>query len=385
MMGAHPKVSVVCVRVCVCRLLIITILSVACGFAFFCIATKANPLRSMLLLARDRTQPPSYHGRAESNLCIDGHLVPQLIGLGAMKASTTTFYSKVVMSSGVVSIGKKEHHFFGNGPLTSEDKAGWVQQFPNCSIFKERAVTLDVTPDYLRRPVLTSANLAFVYGPLTARITFVVLLREPLSRSWSNFRMFRRVICHRDTTSLKCKVGFNELLKGYLSDPENLRQGELAAEISERCKFETLRASTFRDAPACMPYFYHRLFRANYYSEQLDSYFERFDSANFWICPMKYNVYSHHLGADMDLVTALWDHLGVPRASSSKVWENNGGQAVGLESVLDPDVLLRAKAEFGRIPSATAEVLAKSRSRLVGYTGEAGLKAAIQKWLEEGW
>jgi len=164
-------------------------------------------------------------------MCYQGRQLPQLYLLGAAKASTTTLAHEL-MHAGVKCVhdhfSTKEFHFFDGimnwNYKTNEDfeaqKTAWLQWMPFCPNAAgegKRRLLADFTPDYLRMvtlppvanrfgtfppwgdaPKLGTKNgpdveavhlpgvLHKFYGEgASRRLSFVVLLREPLARMQS--------------------------------------------------------------------------------------------------------------------------------------------------------------------------------------------------------
>ena len=133
------------------------------------------------------------------NVCLgDDRLVPELFVLGAQKAATTTFYNFLnrtarslfqvdpaihqVLGSNL-NKGRKEAHIFD---AEQYDAATFPQYFPDDCDARPRAVSIDFTPNYLCDK-FAAERVYTAYADLASRLTFIVILRDPLSRMRSAY------------------------------------------------------------------------------------------------------------------------------------------------------------------------------------------------------
>lgn len=160
----------------------------------------------------------------DGRLCHRGKLLPELYVLGAQKGGTTEF-AVDLLDSGVFSAAsqrvhtglEKEWHFFEYWMVAHyqdwqehDAMEDWYDSLPACDDSRfprhERVILADMTPSNLRLVPLgksmkrggpsafghtdvAAVNLPVTlnrfYGALSNRVTFVVLMREPLSRMQS--------------------------------------------------------------------------------------------------------------------------------------------------------------------------------------------------------
>jgi len=135
-----------------------------------------------------------------NNLCIDDHLAPEFILLGAQKSATTTFSRMFSQINSVVgasleasepSYFQKELHIFDDGSRRFQlGTQFWLSHYPKCDQSK-RMVATDFTPAYLRDADAPKRMLQF-YGSKASQIKFGALLRNPLDRMHSAFYFIRR-------------------------------------------------------------------------------------------------------------------------------------------------------------------------------------------------
>lgn len=132
------------------------------------------------------------------NLCNGGHFVPEFFVLGAQKASTTTLcengfagFVRPDPPPGKPRWFSKEPAIFDQ-PMSSSASFGqhMASIYPPCDQHN-RQVAMDCTPNYFTYGVTAfngSARIAAWYGGAgSARLRFVIVLREPLSRAASAF------------------------------------------------------------------------------------------------------------------------------------------------------------------------------------------------------
>ena len=102
-----------------------------------------------------------------------------LICVGVMKAGTTLLYDLLRQHPGVRAGKVKELHYFDEAE--SPDKAAYDQLFR-----KGSGIKMDVTPMYMYDPA-TLDKLCRALDPAACAI--LVLLRDPIERAWSHYRM----------------------------------------------------------------------------------------------------------------------------------------------------------------------------------------------------
>ena len=112
-------------------------------------------------------------------------LPPNLICPGAQKAGTTTLFNLLKESEEVFIPPRKELHFFEN-PLNYSKGLNWyLSHYKNSESFKIRA---DFTPNYLLFESVPGRIKALL-GP---DLKFVILLRHPVDRAFSQFNFYRQ-------------------------------------------------------------------------------------------------------------------------------------------------------------------------------------------------
>lgn len=130
------------------------------------------------------------------NLCMHGRLVPIMYLIGAQKSATSSFAEEFAQGYNVVlpEMGNwtadqrmffsKELHFFDHPERYNQGMNFWLSHWPTCP--RTHMVAAEFTPSYLSTWE-TPQRIRDVYGSLVGHITFLVILREPLSRLQSSF------------------------------------------------------------------------------------------------------------------------------------------------------------------------------------------------------
>lgn len=72
----------------------------------------------------------------------------------------------------------KEKHFFSTDSLYAKGHMYYLNHFPPCST--ARAAVCDATPNYLNVPS-AAGRLSRLYGPSAGNLTFILILRDPVS------------------------------------------------------------------------------------------------------------------------------------------------------------------------------------------------------------
>lgn len=170
----------------------------------------------------------AFSASPTTNVCKRGRLLPEFYLLGAQKSATSSLALDLIRLGvkpyNVTHSGDKEVHFFdGWGrPMNTEEgftglEASWLDTLPPCDVRSRRQVIADYTPSNLRTVILPAGTnptgshwgmwyqtknekermavgpsamnlpqtISRLYAEQAKRITFVVMLREPLARMQS--------------------------------------------------------------------------------------------------------------------------------------------------------------------------------------------------------
>lgn len=311
-------------------------------------------------------------GRTESakdadNLCIDGHLAPEIVLLGAARASTSMFAQNVHKSPGIVfpscletdnrpfkcppkEKGLKEMHWFNHGERMVEGKSFWLEHYPECSsLAGVRAVSVDLTPAYLANSAVPARMKTF-YGKDMSRVNFLVFMRDPVKVMQSFFYYE-----HADKQG-----SFQDWAHAVV----NTRQG--------------------------------RHFDNAIYAPHLENFFSQFNAAQFTIIPMKYNVIGGKDGQP-EVTEFMWDKFALPKPPASEKmvaeWNTGTNEHPPIEEDLKPVTLakLQKVAEELTGPKVLGRLLASSVAAgsagpyLYGFKGNPTDADAIAAWIGNGW
>lgn len=114
---------------------------------------------------------------------------PKGIVLGAQKGGTTALYHYLCQHPGVQPSLQKEIHFFNCDAHYERGVDFYHSFFEAATPARAGRVAIDVTPGYLVAGEVTAARIA-AYNP---DLPLLALLREPASRAFSAWQMFRKM------------------------------------------------------------------------------------------------------------------------------------------------------------------------------------------------
>jgi hypothetical protein len=326
-----------------------------------------------------------------NNICYDGKQVPDFYVLGVQKCATTTLSDNLIgagMSHVHGDKNPKEFHWFDHrmdflahgidGFHTN--KAKWLEWMPPCpkadsTGMSKRSVLADFTPDYLRvvpRPshdfklkgdwlkaqsmdAIAPRYLHQLYGIKSPKVTFAIMIREPLSQlqsAWYHAASFNFTNACKSCAAVSFKAALSSLVDGLKRSP-----------------------------PELTPWLWTAM-----YGRHLDSWLKYFDHSQFYLTPM------HQLSApNKDTICIdLKKRLDFNADCSSK-----GVQSPHSWHHEHPSVNADAgelRNEFDKLMteenSRLVRLLAKSNTKglgLANYQGEAGSEADVKAWLESSW
>lgn len=120
--------------------------------------------------------------------------IPDIIMIGAMKAGTTSFHKLMVDKSNgkLCNSGEKEKHFFNSREYAihyKEHVTYFKNEFKNC---KPGQLTMDSTPGYSVNDMTVDRIQESYSSEDLAKKKFMLLLREPVARHYSEYQMMVR-------------------------------------------------------------------------------------------------------------------------------------------------------------------------------------------------
>ncbi len=112
-----------------------------------------------------------------------GHL-PNLIIPGVQKAATSSLFHYLVQHPSIAGGNSKEMHFFDLDNKFNRGKKWYKQQFPYTNEY-----ILDATPNYLYEKHIPIR----IKETLGDNVRFIIVLRDPVSRCFSAWNMYRQI------------------------------------------------------------------------------------------------------------------------------------------------------------------------------------------------
>lgn len=117
---------------------------------------------------------------------------PDVFVIGAQKCGTTSLIRLLYEHPAICSFGIKEKHFYSD-EVTDASYKSYLDEFSGC---KKGQMTFDATPSYSFVEE-TPQRLKAAYSPASlAKKKFILLLREPTARQYSEYQRILR-ICFR--------------------------------------------------------------------------------------------------------------------------------------------------------------------------------------------
>jgi len=234
-----------------------------------------------------------------AELCMQNKSVPSLYVLGAQKCGTTSFTADIKVRLGAYPPhGHKEPHFFDNSTLYED----WLAQMPGCG--EKNNFVFDATPRNLRLTHVP-ATLNKFYRSHLNDVTFVVLLREPLSRYQSAYYFGVAIGMPMDPGV----NSFSELVKKDISAAKQKK--------------------TFSDG-----------FWGSMYAEQLDAFLEYINSSQFMIL-----ISSEYFARPAGVIQQLAERMGGKRLEHVDTFTPSHANAHGHPTV-DEDLDTNTKRSY---------------------------------------
>lgn len=295
------------------------------------------------------------------NVCIKGHLVPELFIIGAQKGGTTSLAAELGDHSNIKSwipwagdygFMKKEQHIFDIEQRWNRGMDKWLEQHPTC-VADARVVALDATPAYLYVPEAPARmRERYIGADQWKRLKMVILLKEPLARTQSAFYMYKQnPVIHR-----ACQSGVNRTFQEYIAK----------------------MISADGEQMGC-----RELYDQSFYSHQIARFFQHFHPDQFIIAPSKF------LQNDASLADYLIKHLGLPQGQL-KALHSHVGSHPSLEEDLPLQLREQAQVFLNNHTGAhlVGQVLVGKNGRsphLFGFNGNKSSASEIAAWLSQNW
>jgi len=298
----------------------------------------------------------------DQNLCMDGHIAPQLILYGPARASTSTFAQNLVRSSDVVfgackggppdcpSEGWKEMHFFHDWDGSKMGKMSYLAHFPECT-FNQRILASDLTPGQHVPSSKVFPKIESFYAEQPGKVHFVMLLREPM-KCMQSFYHFEKQ---------ENKRSYESYAKSVLKAPGSHSFRYMNNVMYAEGLLQFLNSKTFRAQQLTIVPMQYNEGEKNGFKRATEFFWEKFGvkagTKDKEVERANYN--DAHVTVDQDLTAGTYDQLEkvLDKKTGPKVLANIITKACGI----------------GDCP------------HLYGYGGDHSDVAAVEQWLKGGW
>ena len=232
--------------------------------------------------------------RGKVRLSLNGLLpnqAPEFIIVGAQKAGTTSLHAYLSQSVKLLASFPKEVNYFATDQYYDHGKDWYHKHFTDVRLSRKRpVVAFDASPNYLYRR--KAARRIFEYDP---GVKIIILLREPVSRAYSAWNMFRDFLLD---VHLPYSLGVD-----YDSDRKNpmleVLYGSGEFPSFEKCvdrEIAAIAENTPHDEPSFV--------RRGIYCDQLERYFELFPREQILILGFK-ELFPQNLKDTLDRLSAF--------------------------------------------------------------------------------
>ena len=190
---------------------------------------------------------------------LPGHL-PNLIIPGVQKAATSSLYHYLTQHPSITGGNIKEIHFFDLDRKFSRGVKWYKQQFPHT-----RDYILDATPNYLYEKHIPIR----IKETLGSNVRFIIVLRDPVSRCFSAWNMYRQIAKEPKRVALFAEIERAEPRYKLFS---KYYQNKHFPSFAEAVDFE-LQALSSDQAPFVEP----GIVRRGFYVEQIEHWLTIFE------------------------------------------------------------------------------------------------------------
>lgn len=345
------------------------------------------------------------------SLCLENKLAPEFFLLGAQKAGTTSFATEFSRGLNVVhptalreekrllgwGVFEKELTYFNHAGRYAKGREWWLSHYPTCPAdgktgspnkassnnyggSTKKAVATDYTPGYLsarEAPI----RIAETYGEeRKGRLTFLILLREPLSRMRSSY--------------------YHGVASGFVSRAfgsfQNYAHLAVATYVSgQHRSFHDTECQSYPETSTTFESCSGLPLTLSLYAPQLENWLRVFPAKQFVVAPMHAYFERFLLDGEEDLAQAMAVRTGAVFAPGAiraeKPRENTAAYPYPpLEQDLDPTSLatLRGMLDQATGPAKLAAFLAPAAQQgltLFNYRGDLADQAAIAAWIQKKW
>lgn len=188
--------------------------------------------------------------------------------VGAQKAGTSALHNYLIKHPYVVGGAKKELNFFNHHENYTQGKSWYHKQFKTPLFYHPNNTYLDSTPQYLMD--MSVAKKLHQYNP---KAKIVVLLREPVSRAysaWNMYKQFSELSKNKKSQLMETHIPIDQKEKF-----QSLINDKPFPSFDEYVNLE-LTENTLND-------FYPNILKRGLYAEQLKLYFDLFGKDNVMV------------------------------------------------------------------------------------------------------
>lgn len=195
---------------------------------------------------------------------------PDFLILGAQKAGTTSLHYYLHQHPKLIGAMDKEVGYFSNDRNFLKGLSWYRNHFKDIRRpFSNNCMYFESTPEYLYRA--NAIKRIYDYNP---NLKLIILLREPVSRAFSSYNMFKDFISRKNGLPKK-------LFFGYVGDKKNNLFNELYA--GDFPSFEEVVNSELKKIENNSSLEEPSFIRRGFYYEQIKEVFKYFDRENVLI------------------------------------------------------------------------------------------------------
>ena len=200
-----------------------------------------------------------------------GRVRPALIVIGAQKSGTTALYRYLSMHPDLVQPDIKEIDYFNCKNSLNNTRDKYLKNFPVSNKFYTHTKSFDISPAYM----LDSYEVAKAIKEYDSNIKLLALLREPVSRCFSAWHMYKKLCRNNRNWFLQAKWVTN----GYERNINLVNRSPGFGENFENDINEEIKvlASGCRIEMPIVEY--------GYYRDQLRDFYNIFDHKNMLVIP----------------------------------------------------------------------------------------------------
>lgn len=222
---------------------------------------------------------------------------PTLMLIGVQKGGTSSLHSYLGQHPNIKGAIDKEVHFFDRDNIFNRGVHWYESQFINLNPFARVKQYVDATPDYMYRPDAIP-RMAQMYP----NVKLVMILREPVSRAYSAWNMYRDFQITRKSLPPLVRTAYlegtqNNMLRTlYNSDKFPSFEETVELELGYIDNEENLQEPSF--------------LRRGFYMDQIDAILKYYDRNQLLVLGRK-----ELKNAPVETLNRVLEHMGMPASS----------------------------------------------------------------------